>query len=430
VAVSGLSGATGLASDGNNSFCAVVAGGAVDCWGQNYFGELGNGTETQSDTFTAVSGLTGVASVAGEPSNQGLGGFCALLTSGTVDCWGVDTSGEVGPGGGADSCNDGYVCSQTPVPVAGPSGVTVLASDGAGYCAVLGSGTVDCWGDNSLGQLGNGTSGGPDCASSCDTTPGAVSGITTASNLSSDGSGYCAVLTSGQVDCWGRNLDNELGAGDSSGPDTCGTQSCSTIPQTVAGVGTAVSQATDPIGYCALLSTSSFTCWGSNAFGELGTGSNGTGDGTLSATPDTGLTNGESVTISGSSLAGDSLGALLECNKAPGQPTVFLGGVVGSSVPVGCSAPGSGDLVSTAADGSLSTTYTVTTGSVGPPCGSSALATCPATDSSGGNPATDAAAYPCPPTPAQQAAGFTCTLQFGDSEGDLVDTSILFSGES
>jgi hypothetical protein len=68
--------------------------------------------------------------------------------------------------------------------------------------------------------------------------------------------------------------------------------------------------------------------------------------------------------------------------------------VVGTTVEVGYTAPGSGDLYATSAAGTLSATYHVSTGTVGPPCGPEALATCPSTDSTGGNPATDAGGLP------------------------------------
>ena len=87
-----------------------------------------------------------------------------------------------------------------------------LASAGDGYCAVLTSGGVDCWGDNSEGELGTGSDTGPNCSGYCSNVPVAATGITDAASLASDEDGYCAVLTSGGVDCWGDNSEGELGA--------------------------------------------------------------------------------------------------------------------------------------------------------------------------------------------------------------------------
>jgi alpha-tubulin suppressor-like RCC1 family protein len=94
----------------------------------------------------------------------------------------------------------------------------VSDDDGEGYCAVLSSGGVDCWGYNVDGELGNGTVGGPDGEGGYD-TPQPVSGLTDAISLVSNDDGYCAVLSSGGVDCWGYNATGELGNGTVGGPD-------------------------------------------------------------------------------------------------------------------------------------------------------------------------------------------------------------------
>jgi hypothetical protein len=155
------------------------------------------------------------------------------------------------------------------------------------------------------------------------------------------------------------------------------------------------------------------------------------GAATLTATPDTGLTNGQSVTLSGSGFTKSSIGNVLECNNATGQPTVAVGSPINSSISVGCTAPSLSKLVTTSATGTVSTTYDVVSGTIGPPCGAApAAATCPATDSAGKSPAADAANYPCPPTAAQQATGVTCSLSYGDAAGDTAAATIQFQGAS
>jgi hypothetical protein len=151
---------------------------------------------------------------------------------------------------------------------------------------------------------------------------------------------------------------------------------------------------------------------------------------TLSVGPSTQVTNGESVSLTGTGFQDGSPGNVLECNNSPGQPTVNLGAPVSNAVAVGCTAP-TFNLVTTSSSGTLSTSYVVTQGTVGPPCGASTdiITTCPETDSAGQDPATDAALYPCPPTPAQSAAGATCTLTFGDAAGDSATAPILFPNE-
>ena len=94
---------------------------------------------------------------------------------------------------------------------------------GGGYCAVLSTGGMDRWGVNESGELGNGTVGGPDeefsgGLSGYD-TPQAVSGMTSAASVASLGNIYCAVLSTGEADCWGNNQDGAFGNGTTGGPD-------------------------------------------------------------------------------------------------------------------------------------------------------------------------------------------------------------------
>jgi len=153
--------------------------------------------------------------------------------------------------------------------------------------------------------------------------------------------------------------------------------------------------------------------------------------GTMTVSPSTGLTNGATVTITGSGYADNSTGEILECNGASNEP--YVSNSTTGQVSVGCTAPSlTTGLTHTSSTGTLSDTYTIKEGTVGPPCGQSGdiIGTCPSTDSAGLNPTTDAANYPCPPTSAQQAQGVTCSLTFGDQAGDSGTATILFAGET
>ena len=139
----------------------------------------------------------------------------------------------------------------------------------------------------------------------------------------------------------------------------------------------------------------------------------------ITVTPSTGLKGGQNVTITGSGFDDSSIGNVLECNDAPGQPTVALPSPVSSSVSVSCNPIGYAHLVTTSATGALDGTFTILQGTVGPPCGATGIITkCP-TDSAKHAAATDAALYPCPPTAAQQAAGDVCQLSYGDAGGEI-----------
>ncbi|MGA8726230.1 MAG: hypothetical protein WB565_14450 [Acidimicrobiales bacterium] len=276
-----LSGVTRLASDAVHGYCAVVTSGAVDCWGYGADGELGDGSMTASDVPVAVVGpggvgaLSGVATLVGRQQITG-GSYCAIVASGGVDCWGDNNSGELGD---ATETN-----SDVPVTVVGVddtgtlSGATSMAATFGSYCAVVAGGAVDCWGDNTYGELGNRsttTSFSPVAVVGVGGS-GALSGVAT---LSSSVSNYCAVMTSAGVDCWGSNANGDLGDGSTSGPESClgGSLGCSTAPVAVVGVGdsgtlsgvSALSANEDS--YCSVLSSGGMDCWGDNDFGQLGT---------------------------------------------------------------------------------------------------------------------------------------------------------------
>lgn len=146
VSVPGLVGVIAL-DTGRSHSCAVLSGGTVKCWGRNY-GQLGDGTTWQWEpvptTPVSVVDLSGAVGVA-----VGSGHSCALLSGGTVKCWGVNLGGQLG---------DGTTINRlTPVSVVGLSGVTAITAGPGHTCALLSSGAVKCWGENSYGQLGDGT---------------------------------------------------------------------------------------------------------------------------------------------------------------------------------------------------------------------------------------------------------------------------------
>jgi hypothetical protein len=146
VQVVGLtSGVVSIAAGGAES-CAVLSGGGVKCWGFNRSGQLGDGTiETRRDTPVDVVGLTGVAAVA-------VGGnhACALTQAGGVKCWGNNEFGQLGDGTTTER--------RAPVDVRGlQAGVTAIAAGTWHTCAETTSGVVKCWGRNYERQIGDGT---------------------------------------------------------------------------------------------------------------------------------------------------------------------------------------------------------------------------------------------------------------------------------
>jgi alpha-tubulin suppressor-like RCC1 family protein len=200
VVVSDISGATAITTGAFHT-CAVLPDRTLRCWGLNDTGELGDGTRTSSSTPVPVRSLTGVAAVTGGGAHT-----CALLDDGTVQCWGDNELGQLGDGTA--------MTSTTPVQVVGITGAVGVSAGWAHTCAVLGNGTVECWGQNEFGQLGDGTT-------TSSATPVRVSGITGAVAVTAGWWHHsCALLGNGTVRCWGVNEWGQFGNGTTTSSST------------------------------------------------------------------------------------------------------------------------------------------------------------------------------------------------------------------
>jgi alpha-tubulin suppressor-like RCC1 family protein len=214
--------------------------------------EAGNLDRNTSEVSAKTLSSRAVAMVA-----SGLFHTCALLSSGLVRCWGQNSDGQLG---------DGTTETRlTPVAVKGLENVTAIAARKSHTCALLANGTVRCWGKNSYGQLGDGTTN-PSPA------PVAVSGVTKAVAIAVGDEHSCAVLGSGSGYCWGRNDQGQLGNGTTSTqPQTTPVQIVlPSAPENLRLI-TAGAQHT-----CALRADSTVVCSGSNEFAQVG---NNTGPG-------------------------------------------------------------------------------------------------------------------------------------------------------
>jgi alpha-tubulin suppressor-like RCC1 family protein len=255
------------------SYCALLSTGKVDCWGYNPSGQLGNGTTANSDVPVAAKGITNATSVTEDngATNGNNSSFCAVLSTHQVKCWGYGLDGELGNGATANFT--------VPVLVKNLSTAVAVIGTDYGFCAVLSTGHVDCWGYGLDGELGN-------SAISSSDVPVSVRKITNATTVTGGYYGYCAVLSTSHTDCWGYGRDGELGDGATSNSD---------VPVSVVAVSTARAVASDSLSgsYCALLSTGKVDCWGYNASGELGNGTTASSDVPVTAK---GVTNATSIT--------------------------------------------------------------------------------------------------------------------------------------
>ncbi|MBK8077313.1 MAG: fibronectin type III domain-containing protein [Kineosporiaceae bacterium] len=229
---------------GNTHACATRTDNTLWCWGSNSTGQLGIGSTTMQNAPTQVTGTVWATVDAGDSFT------CATRTDGTLYCWGLNSSGQLG---------NGNTTQQTsPALVSG--GATTWSSVSAGgthTCATRTTHTVWCWGYNSFGQLGNGTS-----AYTAQTTPLQVGAATTWANVSAGGVFTCATQTTGTLWCWGYGGDGATGQGNTTSP---------TSPSQVTGAVTTWNSITTGDDHaCATRTDSTAWCWGYNSSGQLG----------------------------------------------------------------------------------------------------------------------------------------------------------------
>jgi alpha-tubulin suppressor-like RCC1 family protein len=286
---------------GGRHFCALLNAGSIKCWGDNGNGQLGDNTREARSTAVYVTGiLSGARAV-----TAGSWHSCALLGGGGVRCWGLNDAGQLGDGTTEERIAPSYVSGLG-------EGVRAIAAGGFHTCALLETGGLTCWGNNVLGQLGGGT------VSVFSTTPAALPSLTAGvGSVSAGGNHTCALLETGGLRCWGDNTSGQLGDGTTTGRmeprdvpaltsgvmavsagcnHTCallesravqcwgdndfgqlgdGTTADRPEPAGVAGLDSGIFSVVAGCTHtCALRSNGKILCWGENVDGQLGTGTN------------------------------------------------------------------------------------------------------------------------------------------------------------
>jgi alpha-tubulin suppressor-like RCC1 family protein len=178
---------------GNEYACGLVAGTAY-CWGDNYLGQLGDGTTSPHATPQQVTGGLQFADIAAGSFHA-----CGLTSGGVLYCWGANTSGELG--------NGGTTSSSAPVVVSGSLHFEAVAAGNAFTCALDLTGKAYCWGANTYGAVGNGSSG------NMLTSPTLVSGGAAFTSLAAGAFHVCGITSGGAAYCWGDNSHGQVGDG-------------------------------------------------------------------------------------------------------------------------------------------------------------------------------------------------------------------------
>jgi alpha-tubulin suppressor-like RCC1 family protein len=298
-------------SAGSDHTCGLTAGRAVYCWGDNYNGELGDGTRTLRTLPVMISSLPAFKSI-----SAGNWLSCGLTVDGAAYCWGSEAFGQIGvEAGPASSACTGYLTPMSacivPTQIAGNLSFSSVSAGGSGACGVTVAGAAYCWGEDSYGELGTGTAAGPASCYvyqfldlppdvslnySCSWTPLSVSGGLQFQDVHALVESACGLTVSGSAYCWGANAANTasgvsgvnsiLGNGTGDGPEHCtllnqlladgsvgpSTVSCSTIPIAVTGGLNFVQLSSGDVHSCALTSGAVAYCWGDNFHGQLGNG--------------------------------------------------------------------------------------------------------------------------------------------------------------
>lgn len=234
---------------GHGYTCGLTEAGAVFCWGENLGGSLGAGIEEE---FEAVP--QEVASNAVFTSvTAGPGHACALDEDGQAWCWGSSRAGELGAPA-TETCYLDRPCSRTPLPVEGGHAFQTLGAGSSSTCGIDDAGELLCWGGNSQGQLGDGTT--EDRPS-----PSPVVGARSWSEVDGGFGRTCGIAEGGEPWCWGGP---PLGDGSAEGALVPVRVSVSTLFRSIS-VGEGHT--------CALAREGTAWCWGDNDYGQLGDGS-------------------------------------------------------------------------------------------------------------------------------------------------------------
>ncbi len=250
VVISNLSNVSQIYSAGNRT-CVVLNDNTVKCWGDNRYGQFGNGSFTGSSTPVTASSLNNISQLA-----LGSDHTCMISDNKTVKCWGDNRYGQLGGGSSRNS--------ERPVAISDLNNISQVAVGSGHSCALLNDGTAKCWGDNRYGQLGEGIE-------ERRRTSAIVSGLGDASQIALGDNHSCALLNDKTVKCWGNNSVGQLGT---TSADICKLNyfyrkyHCSRTAIAVSGLSNVNQIFLNRFQSCALINDGTVKCWG-GVYGKI-----------------------------------------------------------------------------------------------------------------------------------------------------------------
>lgn len=251
---------------GYSHTCVLLTGGSIRCWGGNDSGQLGIGNTSSVNNANNVSNLnlSNVTSISSGGSHT-----CALFNGGTVRCWGLNSSDQLGIGT-QTNVNNAATSNNLNL-----SNVSAIATGDSHTCVLFNAGTVRCWGLNTSGQLGIGNTNNISNAVNANNL-----NLSNVSAIATGGSHTCALFNAGTVRCWGRYLEGQLGSGESINANSNSNVSSNNTNVTNAVNANNLSLtnvsaiSTGNAHTCILFNTGTIRCWGLNGSGQLGIGNN------------------------------------------------------------------------------------------------------------------------------------------------------------
>jgi alpha-tubulin suppressor-like RCC1 family protein len=228
--------------------CALTSIGELYCWGRNYYGQLGDGSTDHKNTPTMTIFENGRKKVYLGDDNS-----CAVLDDGELQCWGQNNNGQVGDNSTIDKIKP------TKINIKGGSSITHMALSDSHTCAVFDDGTMYCWGANSFGQLGDKTKNNKKVPTASIAVEKKVLQVSTGWDHT------CVIIQDNSLQCWGYNIFGTLGDGTTVSktmPTEVSIEGGEAVMQVVTG----------GLHTCALSVDGMLYCWGYNNDGQLGDG--------------------------------------------------------------------------------------------------------------------------------------------------------------